>query len=128
MQKTYPANRHHCYSTADLSDLIRSCGLTPGEVKEDEHIKVVYSVEKVSFYPGIRPAMVVWLDSVDALNVRRNDQPEHPLPPAARQRIKRAIDEEVSLDEWLDRWAAEVESGQSTISRAEAIKRFRGQT
>jgi len=72
-QATHAANRHHCYSIEDLSDLIRSCGLTPGETKDDGFTKVVYSVEKVSYFPGERFAMVVWLGSTGALNVRRND-------------------------------------------------------
>lgn len=71
--KTHPANRHHCHSIDDLADLIRSCGLTPGETTDDGYTKAVYSTEKVSFYPGKRPAMVAWLDCNKTLNVRRND-------------------------------------------------------
>jgi hypothetical protein len=29
-----------------------------------------------------------------------------------------------TLDEWLERWEAEVESGQSSISQSEAEKRY----
>jgi len=31
----------------------------------------------------------------------------------------------MTLEDWLDEWAEAVEAGQSSISRAEAIRRFR---
>jgi hypothetical protein len=48
-----------------------------------------------------------------------------PMPAEARERIRQAI--APTLAEWMDRYEAELESGQSRISRAEAERRFHAQ-
>jgi hypothetical protein len=48
-----------------------------------------------------------------------------PMPAEARERIRQAI--APTLAEWMERHEAEVEAGQSRISRAEAERRFHAQ-
>ena len=64
-------------------------------------------------YTGSSRCACLWSEQIRAMRRR-----------AENERRERADREKITLEEWLDRWEAEVLAGQSTISREEATRRY----